>query len=147
MSVHVSVLINAPIAEVWAEAAAFESHVEWMADAESIEFLTDEREGPGTTMSVVTKVGPLNTVDVIEVTEVQAPHRIAVVHRGAVSGTGEFRLVERGPLKTEFVWQETLRFPWYFGGPLGARVASPILAAVWRRNLRRLKLRIEGTLG
>ena len=137
-------LINATWAEVWAEGAAFESHVEWMADAESIEFLTEERQGTGTTMSVKTRVGPLTTVDVIEVTEIDKPHRIAVVHSGAISGTGEFTLEAIGPLKTRFTWQETLQFPGYLGGPIGAKLAAPILSAIWRRNLDRLKVRIEG---
>lgn len=145
MPVVASVLINAPVAEVWKEAADFASHVEWMADAESIEFVTDERTGVGTTMSVETRVGPLSTTDIIEVTEIEEPHRIAVIHRGAVSGHGEFRLEPVGELKTRFVWEETLEFPWYLGGPVGAAVAAPILGAIWRRNLRRLKLRVEGT--
>lgn len=144
VAVRISVLIHAPLAEVWAEAVAFEHHVEWMTDAESIEFLTEERQGKGTTMSVKTRVGPLKTVDVIEVTEIDEPHLIAVVHRGVISGTGEFTLEAIGPLKTRFTWQEALAFPGYLGGPIGAKLAAPILSAIWRRNLDRLKIRIEG---
>ncbi len=137
-------LINAPLAEVWAEASAFERHVEWMADAETIEFLTEQRRGAGTTMSVRTRVGPLTTIDVIEVTEIDEPHRIAVVHRGRISGTGQFTLLATGPLKTRFTWEESLEFPGYLGGPIGAKIAAPLLSAIWRRNLARLKIRIEG---
>lgn len=146
MAVVVSTEIAAPIKEVWKHAADFESHTEWMADAASIEFLTDERSGVGTTMAVETRVGPLRTVDVIEVIDIDEPRRITVSHRGLFTGTGEFRLEEVGPVKTRFTWHEQLYFPWYFAGPIGERVARPILAAIWRANLKRFRLLIESNL-
>lgn len=144
MAVTVSIEIAAPRDEVWKYAADFASHAEWMADAASIDFMTDEREGPGTTMAVETRVGPLRTTDIIEVVEVEPPHRIAVTHKGLFTGSGEFRLEPLGPVKTRFTWHEELRFPWYLGGPVGERIARPILSAIWRGNLRRLRLLIEG---
>ena len=111
-----------------------------MADAESIEFMGDQRSGVGTTMSVLTKVGPLQTTDVIRVLVWDPPQSIGVRHEGLVTGEGEFRLrpIEGG---TRFVWMEELVMPWYFGGRLGALVAKPVLAAIWRRNLKRLAAR------
>ena len=144
MSVVVSVEIAAPIEEVWTHAADFASHDEWMADAADIEFLTEDRTGVGTTMAVETRVGPLRTTDIIEVVEIDPPRRIRVTHKGLFTGEGEFRLEPIGEIKTRFTWHESLRFPWYFAGPLGALVARPILSAIWRSNLRRLRLRIEG---
>lgn len=146
MAVVVSTEIAAPIEEVWRRVADFGSHTEWMADAESIEFLTDERTGVGTTMAVETRVGPLRTLDVIEVIDIDEPRRISVSHRGLFTGTGEFRLEPVGPLKTLFTWYEKLHFPWYFAGPIGERAARPILGAIWRANLMRLRLLIEGNL-
>jgi len=145
MAVVVSIEIAAPIDEVWSHAADFASHGEWMADAASIEFLTAERTGAGTTMAVETRVGPPRTTDIIEVLEIERPTRITVRHKGIFTGRGEFRLEAVGPLKTRFTWDEKVGFPWYFGGPIGASVAKPVLAAIWRANLRRLRLRIEGS--
>jgi hypothetical protein len=34
-------------------------------------------------------------------------------------------------------------FPWYLGGPLTALLAAPVLAAIWKRNLSRLKSQLE----
>ena len=180
MAITVSTEIAAPVEEVWEHAIDFASHVEWMADAESIEFLTDDERGGearptgrraaspeagaearsasaggahaqprglvGTTMAVETAIGPLRTTDVIEVVAIDRPHSIRVHHRGLFSGSGEFRLEPIGDLKTKFTWHESIEFPWYLGGPVGAVAAKPILAAVWRANLRRFRILIEGSL-
>jgi hypothetical protein len=141
--ITVAVDLPAAVDEVWAEAARLESHVEWMADAHSIEFLSAQRQGVGTRMQVETRVGPLRTKDVIEVVAWEPPHRIAVTHQGLFQGTGQF-LLDSHDVGTRFTWEEQLRFPWFLGGPIGARIARPILAWVWRRNLRRFRSRFAG---
>lgn len=135
--------IAAPIAVVWREAADLPSHAEWMADAESIEFETDQRAGIGTVMRVETVVGPLRTTDRMEVTDWVEGESIGVEHSGLVTGRGHFRLspVAGG---TRFMWTEELSFPLYLGGPVTAFLAKPVLGFIWRRNLRGLKHRIEG---
>lgn len=135
--------IAAPIDVVWREAADLASHAEWMADAESIEFETDQRAGIGTVMRVETVVGPLRTTDRMEVTDWVEGESIGVEHTGLVTGRGHFRLspVAGG---TRFMWTEELSFPPYLGGPVTAFLAKPVLGFIWRRNLRGLKHRIEG---
>ena len=39
---------DAPPAQVWAAVEQVDTHVDWMADAEVIRFLTDRTEGIGT---------------------------------------------------------------------------------------------------
>jgi uncharacterized protein YndB with AHSA1/START domain len=46
--IRVSVTLPAPPAMVWDDLADLSSHVEWMADAESITFTSDRRAGVGT---------------------------------------------------------------------------------------------------
>ena len=137
-----SVDIAAPVEAVWREAADLASHVEWMADAESIEFQTDQRTDVGTTMQVKTVVGPFRLMDVMEVTEWEEGRLIAVRHTGLVTGEGVFTLT---PISsgTRFAWSEELTFPWYLGGGVTAFFARPVLGWIWRRNLRGLKQRIE----
>ena len=48
------------------------------------------------------------------------------------------------PGGTRVRWEERLRFPWWFGGAVGATVAAPVLRAVWRKNLVNLKAKVEG---
>jgi carbon monoxide dehydrogenase subunit G len=141
--IAVSVTVAAPIETVWGHVERIEDHVAWMADATAIEFLSDRRRGVGTSFRVTTRVGPLRTADVMEVTAWDPPCGFEVEHRGRVSGIGSFRLepVDGG---TRLDWTESLRFPWHFGGEIGAVVARPILRRIFSGNLRSLKERIEG---
>ena len=141
--VEVSVEIQASLEAVWTAAADLGSHVEWMADAESITFITARQRGIGTRMEVATRIGPLRTKDVMEVTEWEDRRRIGVRHIGLITGQGAFELEEVDPATTRFTWRESLTFPWYLGGPLIARAASPVLGAIWKRNLKRLKAHLE----
>lgn len=138
----VSVIIEAPPEVVWKEAADLASHAEWMADAESIVFRSERRSGVGTVMEVLTVIGPLRTTDVMEVTEWVEGRSIGVTHEGAVSGAGRFTL-KAEETGTRFTWSEDLRFPWRFGGPIGAWLARPLFRWIWRRNLENLRARIE----
>ena len=142
-NIAITTTINAPVAVVWDDIAELGSHVEWMADAESIDFLTESHQGVGTRMEVLTKVGPLSTRDVMEFTAWDPPTRMAIRHDGLVSGTGEFVLTPIDDATTEFAWREELEFPVWFGGPVGAFFAKPILRAIWRRNLKRLAARFD----
>lgn len=142
--ITVSVDIKAPLDAVWREAADLGSHAEWMADAESIVFETPQQSGVGTRMRVATAVGPLRTTDLMEVVEWEEGRSIGVHHKGVVTGSGTFVLAPVGGA-TRFTWTEELSFPWYLGGPLTALAASPVLAWIWRRNLRGLQQRLEGT--
>lgn len=135
-------MIAAPASFVWADVQDISSHVEWMQDAAEIRFLTDRTHGAGTRFECDTVVGPLKLTDVMEITEWREAEAMGVHHQGIVGGTGEFRLRASGP-NTVFSWVEQLEFPWYLGGPIGATLSRPVLRAIWKGNLRRLKHRIE----
>ena len=139
--VVVTTVLDAPPPEVWADVEDLGSHVEWMADAERIDFVTDQRSGVGTVMDCETRVGPLRTTDRLEITEWEPGAAMGVRHTGAVTGVGRFTLEPVSGDRTRFTWQERLVFPWWMGGPVGAFVARPVLRAVWRRNLTRLAAR------
>ncbi len=141
MGVTVAVLIPASLQAVWEAAADFASHTEWMTDARQIEFETVQKSGVGTRLRVKTRLGPLRTVDIMEVTVWEPQRRIGVRHQGLVGGEGEFRLdpVAGGVI---FTWSETLHFPWRFGGLIGARLSQPLFRWIWRRNLDQLRQRL-----
>ncbi len=142
-TVTVEIVVDAPPGAVWARLSDLGSHAEWMADAESVRFLTERRSGIGTRMEVATKVGPLRTTDLMDVVAWEEGRRIAVRHRGVVAGTGSFTLEPEGVGRSRVIWRETLDLPWRLGGRIGGSVAAPLLHWVWGRNLRRLKQQVE----
>lgn len=143
IEINVGVAIDALVDEVWGYVAQVDRHTDWMADAESIAFLTEQTRGVGTRMSVATAVGPLRTTDIMEFTEWEPPHRMAIRHEGLVTGEGAFTLEPYGE-GTWFSWSERIAFPGHLGGNLTGLMAKPILAAVWRRNLARLARSFTG---
>jgi hypothetical protein len=145
--IEVAVTVPAPVDEVWDDAAHIDRHVEWMADAHALDFLSEQQSGAGTRIAVETRVGPLRTTDVMEFTAWEPPRRMAVKHSGLFSGTGEFLLEPVDGGATRFTWRENIRFPWFLGGPAGALAARPILTAIWRRNLRRFAARFPADSG
>lgn len=143
MRIHLCTVINCTPEETWAAVEDISTHIEWMADAESITFTSDQTSGVGTEFECLTKVGPLKTVDVMTVTSWEPGKRMGIEHRGMVTGGGDFMLSadERG--RTIFCWDETLHFPWWMAGVIGEFFGRPVLKYVWRANLRRLKDRAE----
>ncbi|MDZ7678977.1 MAG: SRPBCC family protein [Acidimicrobiales bacterium] len=145
--IRTAVTIAAPPAAVWADVRDIASHVEWMADAVEIRFTSDTTDGTGTTFECDTRVGPLRLTDLMEITEWEDDRRMGVRHVGLVTGTGVFTLEPLDEVATVFTWTERLQFPWWLGGPLGAAASRPVMRWIWRRNLARLKARIEGAAG
>ncbi len=138
MATEVSIDINAPIDTVWADLADLDSHVEWMADADSLSYRSDQKTGVGTVIEVLTKVGPLKTVDVLTFTVWDPPNTMIAIHSGVVKGEGIFTLTDLGDDRTRFTWAEKLELPWYFGGSFFRPISEPVLRQIWKRNLHRL---------
>ena len=142
--VRVSIVIDAPPRRVWAAVRDIGSHVDWMQDAAAIRFTTHQREGVGTRFDCDTRIGPIGFTDRMEIVEWDAGRTIGIHHVGLVRGVGRFTIRRRIRGGTHFMWEERLVFPWWLAGPLGATAAVPVLRAVWRRNIRRLKALVEG---
>lgn len=139
--IKVKTILDAPPEVVWADIENIASHVEWMADAESITFTSATSSGVGTTFDCVTAVGPLRLTDRMEITDWQSGASMGVRHVGLVTGTGRFTLQARKDGRTTFQWNERLIFPWWMGGPIGGIVGGRVLKLIWKRNLRRLAQR------
>ena len=143
--IRVGVEIDATPEQVWQVVEPVERHVDWMHDAVAIRFTGEQTRGVGTEFLCDTRVGPFKLVDRMELTEWEPGQAMGVRHTGMVTGEGRFTLT---PIdlarRTRFTWEESLRFPWWMGGPVGAFVGGRIvLAAIWRRNLRGLKRLVE----
>lgn len=143
--IRVSADYDATPDAVWRVIEPIDDHVRWMADAETIRFLDEQTSGVGTRFECVTRIGPIRLVDAMEITEWAPGRAMGVRHQGVVGGEGRFTLEPLdGGRRTRFTWEETLRFPWWLGGPVGAAVAGPlVLRRIWAGNLRRLRPLVE----
>ena len=99
------------------------------------------REGVGVRFSCRTKVGPIILNDRMEVTEWTEGRLIGIRHQGLVTGEGRLQINPIDDMRTEVVWEEQLLFPARMGGPIGARLARPVLRRIWTSNLTRLAAR------
>ena len=143
--ITVSIDLDAPVERVWEVIEPIERHVDWMHDAVAIRFESEQTRGVGTRFLCDTKVGPIRLVDRMEITEWRPGAAMGVRHVGLVTGSGVFTLV---PIdldrRTRFTWEESLTFPWWLGGPLGALVGGRLaLRPIWRRNLRGLRRLVD----
>jgi uncharacterized protein YndB with AHSA1/START domain len=142
---RVSADYDAPPSAVWAAVEEVDTHVDWMADAETIRFLTEQTEGVGTRFECLTRVGPIGLTDRMEITEWVPERTMGVRHTGVVTGAGRFTIT---PLddgrRSRFAWDEELTFPWWLGGAVGAAVGGrTVLRRIWTGNLERLRPIVE----
>ncbi len=145
-TIRVTIDIAASPTQVWEVVKDISDHVNWMKDAERIDFLTEQVSGVGTMFDCATKVGPFRLKDKMEITEWVDEKSMGVSHEGLVTGTGRFSLVETKSNETRFTWEETLHFPYWMGGPLRNPVGTRLLALIWRKNLKLLKEQVEASL-
>lgn len=141
--IRVSTVIDAPPSTVWNEVRDISRHVDWMADARSITFTTDQTEGVGTTFTCRTQVGPFRLDDEMVVTDWREGRAMGIRHTGLVTGSGAFTLTGLRRGRTRFTWEEQLTFPWWMGGAPGSSVGGVVLRRIWKRNLTVLKALVE----
>jgi uncharacterized protein YndB with AHSA1/START domain len=143
--IRVAADYDASPAAVWTAVEQVDTHVDWMADAETIRFLTEQTAGVGTRFECVTKVGPIRLTDRMEITEWEPEHAMGVRHTGLVTGTGRFTIDPLdGGLRSRFAWDEELTFPWWLGGRVGSAVGGQtVMRRIWRGNLERLRPIVE----
>ena len=107
-----------------------------MRDAVAVHVDPPGDAGVGSILVAESRYGPIRLSDRMEVTEWLPRVTIGVRHIGLVSGEGRFLLEEIDGGGTALIWEEHLRFPSVLGGPVGERIAAPILRSVFRASLR-----------
>lgn len=141
---RVSVEVDATPDAVWELLEPIERHVDWMADARSIRFLSETTRGVGTRFVCDTRVGPFRATDQAEVVAWVPGVELTVRHLGTVTGLGSITLA---PIdldrRTRIVWTESLSFPWWMGGPIGAWCAARVMTRVLGGNLQRFRRMID----
>ena len=141
-TIQISVNVSVSPQVLWEELRHIDRHVNWMNDAVSITFLSPATEGVGTAFSCLTKVCPFKTTDLMTITQWEDNKTMGVEHTGLIKGTGTFQIHPHGEEST-ITWKESLSFPLFFLGPLGALAATPLLTYIWKKNLTNLKNIVE----
>ncbi|MDX1511679.1 MAG: SRPBCC family protein [Nitriliruptorales bacterium] len=146
MLVDIETTINAPRAVVWDVLVDWEGQSDWMIDAVEIEVVSPHRSGLGTTVRSPTRILGIVIPDVVRVIEWRHRERLTIVHLGSwlVQGTAAIELADTPELGTHVRWTEDVPVPLGRLGPtVGRFLLRPFLEIVFRRSLRRLKLRCE----
>jgi hypothetical protein len=120
--VTATVIVNAPVARVF---AAF---MDWPSQSEWIPFtkvrVVEGDGGEGSLVEAVTAVGPAVLKDEMRVVRLDPPYEVRVVHQGRLlRGPGVMRCTPMGPDRTQVVWHEWFHLP----GGVAGRVAWPVL--------------------
>ena len=141
MKVSVEVGLPIPQEEAWSVLLDWEGQAAWMRDADRVEVVSSEREGPGTRLAVKTRVldVPLFT-EVLEVVGWEPARRLLMAHRSFIGGVGEW-LLEPAGKGCRFRWTEDLSLPVPILGELALRVYRPFMRRSMdgaTRDLRRL---------
>lgn len=147
MLVDLETTIAAPRAVVWDVLVDWEHQSEWMLDAVEIEVVSAQRSGVGTTVRCPTRILGVVIPDVVRVTEWVHRERLGVVHIGSplVQGSAAFELSDTRDHGTHVRWTEDVPVPLgALGAAIGRVALGPVIAAVFRRSLRRLGDRCEG---
>lgn len=136
------VVVDAPIADVWAIVADVAGQPRWMRDLKAITFMTSGPVGRGTRAVGRVRILGVPVEDVVEITAFEPPTRFAIRHEGLVAGSGEIRLEPGVDGTTTIVrWSERLAPPVL--PHLAARLQAPLLRWVFQEDLHRLARLVE----
>lgn len=114
----------------------WERQADWMADADSVAVVSDQRDGVGVRLAVRTRLfGIAAFTEPMEVLEWDPPRRLEIGHGSLVAGVGTWMLepVDRG---TRFTWRERVRLDVPVVGELAAAIYRPVLLALIGRSMR-----------
>lgn len=142
IELEMTIDINAPPSMVWPYLVDWERLGSWMLEASEFRVLTDHSEGVGVVAEATIRIGPISTVDRIQVTVWEPPALLELEHVGWVKGHG---VMESHALDaaTRLHWKERLIPPWGALGALGIRVWKPMMRRTFLRDLQALKALVE----
>lgn len=123
----VSVLVAAPVQEVWDATTDWERQSEWMLGTR-VRGTAQGGRGVGGGIEAWTGIGPIGFLDVMEITDWEPPHRCLVRHVGRLlKGTGAFEVGDAGSGLSRLTWTEDIDLPLGLLGRLGWPLVRPLV--------------------
>jgi hypothetical protein len=125
---------------VWHLITDWEHQDDWMLEARDFVITSPHREGVGVTGRATVRIGGITTTDEVVVTGWDPGRRLAVEHKGWVSGEAEMLLAELEDGSTHILWREELICRSLgAAGSIGLAVFRPLMRLIFVRDLRVLE--------
>ena len=131
-----SEVAQAPPEVVWALITDWERQDDWMLEASDFTVTSEQREGVGVEAEATIRIGGIKTRDRVRVSGWEPNRRLAIDHRGWVTGHGEILLTSLPRGRTHIFWREELEPPLGLAGALGMTGFAPVMKRIFRRDLR-----------
>jgi hypothetical protein len=138
VAIESSITAESTPAIVWGLITDWERQGEWMLEATDFVVTSEQREGVGVEAEASVRMAGITTRDRIRVVGWEPPKRLAIEHRGWVTGMGEIHLTPLGEGRTHVFWREELHPPRSLGvlGTMGLGALRPLIKRVFGRDLR-----------
>lgn len=127
---------SGPPESIWDLITDWEHQDDWMLEASDFVVVSDVREGVGVEAEATIRIGGITTRDRVRVGEWDPPRRLVIEHLGWVTGRGIIELTLVAGRRTHVWWREELSPPLGVLGAIGMTAFKPLMARVFRRDLR-----------
>lgn len=136
VAIEVARVTPADAGVVWELVTDWERQGDWMLEARDFVVVSDRREGVGVEAEATVRIGGVTTRDRVRVTRWEPCRLLAIEHLGWVSGAAEIHLTPVRGGGTHVYWREELHPPLGIAGAVGLSAFRPLMARVFRRDLR-----------
>jgi uncharacterized protein YndB with AHSA1/START domain len=129
-------MLPGPPEVVWELITDWEHQDDWMLEASDFVVVSERREGVGVEAEATIRIGGIQTRDRVRVAGWEPPRSLVIEHLGWVTGLGEIELTPVAGGRTHVWWREELNPPLGPLGALGMTAFKPLMARIFRRDLR-----------
>jgi uncharacterized protein YndB with AHSA1/START domain len=142
--IETSVIIDAPIEEVWRVLVDLEAQPRWMRDLKTVRIRGSgkDRLGVGSRADGDVRIFGVQVLDPITITAFEPPRHFGIRHESRFKGSGDIRLDPGVDGTTTIVrWSEVIVPPHL--PHLGGWLLAPVLRRVFQADLERLRDVVE----
>lgn len=147
VTIEIAQTVPGPPPIVWELITDWEHQSDWMLEASDFKVLGEQREGIGVEAEANITIAGITTRDVVRVVGWEPNRRLAIEHKGWVSGLGEIHLTPLGRDRTHIFWREELQPPIGMLGAVGLSAFKPLMTRIFKRDLKILSSLVRARAG